>query len=115
MVFPWPQNRAHHCTVPGIRVGTRELVTLASALQDQRYNVLLFDFSSSGSSGGRSTLGFQEIAELRAAVMANRGDVDAKRFGLWGVNLGAYVALAEATNDPRVRAIVARITVCSPE
>ena len=27
------------------------------------------------------------------------------RFGLWGVNLGAYVALAEATDDRRVRAV----------
>ncbi len=58
---------------------------------------------------GRSTLGLQEVAELRAAMdaVANRGDVDANRFGLWGVNLGAYVALAEAMNDHRVRAIAA--------
>jgi len=38
-------------------------------------------------------------------AVAHRGDVDVNRFGLWGVNLGAYVALAEAMNDRRVRAI----------
>jgi uncharacterized protein len=94
-----------------------ELLTLASALQDQQYNVLSFDFSAHGTSGGRSTLGYQEVAELRSAMnaVANRGDVDVKRFGLWGVNLGAYVALAEATNDPRVRAIVAESPYARPE
>ena len=50
----------------------------------------------------RSTLGLREVAELRAAMdaVANRGDVDADSFGLWGVNLGAYVALAEASRRP---------------
>jgi hypothetical protein len=38
-------------------------------------------------------------------AVARRGDVDAGRFGLWGVDLGAYVALMEATGDRRVRAV----------
>jgi pimeloyl-ACP methyl ester carboxylesterase len=86
-----------------------EVLTLVSALQDQQYNVLAFDFSAHGSAGGRSTLGFQEVTELRAAMdaVANRGDVDVNRFGLWGVNMGAYVALTEASSDARVRAIAA--------
>ena len=93
-----------------------ELLTLASALQDQQYNVLVFDFSAHGSAGGRSTLGFQEVAELRAAMDAvgNRGDVDSGRFGLWGANMGAYVALAEAANDHRVRAIAAESPYVQP-
>lgn len=93
-----------------------ELLTLASGLQDQQYNVLTFDFSAHGSSAGHSTLGLQEVGQLRAAIdaVANRGDVDVTRFGLWGVNMGAYVALAEATNDPRVRAIVAESAYKSP-
>ncbi len=48
-------------------------------------------------------------------AVANRGDVDVKHFGLWGMNLGAYAALAEATNDPRVRAIVAESPYARPE
>ena len=94
-----------------------ELLTLASGLQDQQYNVLTFDFSGHGTSPGRSTLGWQEVGQLRAAIdaVANRGDVDVNRFGLWGVNMGAYVALAEATNDPRVRAIVAESAYKSPD
>jgi pimeloyl-ACP methyl ester carboxylesterase len=94
-----------------------ELLTLASALQDQQYNVLVIDFSGHGTSGGRSTLGFREVAELRAAMdaVAMHGDVDANRFGLWGVNLGAYVALSEATNDRRVRAIAVESVYDRPE
>ncbi len=107
--FPGLKSAPTIVLCPAYESSRGELLTLASALQDQQYNVLIFDFSAHGTSGGRSTLGFQEVAELRAAMdaVANRGDVDANRFGLWGVNLGAYVALAEATNDHRVRAIAA--------
>lgn len=105
--FPGLKSAPTVILCPAYQSGRAELVTLASALQEQQYNVLLFDFSAQGSSGGHSTLGYQEVAELRAAMdaVAHRGDVDAGRFGLWGVNLGAYVALAEATSDPRVRAL----------
>ncbi|HVA94445.1 MAG TPA: alpha/beta fold hydrolase [Candidatus Dormibacteraeota bacterium] len=94
-----------------------ELVTLASALQDHQYNVMVFDFSAQGSSNGRSTLGYKEVAELRAVIdtAAARGDVDPERFGVWGVDLGAYVALAEATSDPRVRAIAVESPYNQPD
>ncbi len=107
--FPGLKSAPAIVLCPAYESSRGELLTLASALQDQQYNVFIFDFSAHGSAGGRSTLGLQEVAELRAAMdaVANRGDVDANRFGLWGVNLGAYVALAEATNDRRVRAIAA--------
>lgn len=107
--FPGLKTAPTIVLCPAYESSRGELLTLASALQDQQYNVLAFDFSASGSAGGRSTLGFQEVAELRAAMnaVADRGDVDANRFGLWGVNLGAYVALAEAMGDRRVRAIAA--------
>jgi len=84
------------------------LLTLASALQDHQYNVFLFDFAGHGSSGGYTTLGFRESQELRAAIdtLAQRNDVDPSRYGLWGTNLGAYAAIAEAETDRRVRAIV---------
>jgi pimeloyl-ACP methyl ester carboxylesterase len=105
--FPGLKSAPTVMLCPAYQSSRGELLTLASALQDHQYNVLLFDFSAHGSTVGRTTLGFREVAELRAAMnaAANRGDVDARRFGLWGVNLGGYVALAEATADPRVRAI----------
>ena len=107
--FPGLKSAPTIVLCPAYESSRGELLTMASALQDQQYNVLAFDFSAHGSAGGRSTLGLQEVAELRAAMdaVANRGDVDVNRFGLWGVNLGAYVALAEATADHRVRAVAA--------
>jgi len=107
--FPGLKTAPSVILCPGYQSSRGELLTLASALQDHQYNVLLIDFSGQGSSGGRSTLGFQEVGELRAAMdaVANRGDVDAERFGVWGANVGAYVALSEAAIDRRVRAVAA--------
>ncbi len=115
--FPGLKSAPTIVLCPAYESSRGELLTLASALQDQQYNVLVFDFSAHGTSGGRSTLGLQEVGELRAAMnaVANRGDVDVNRFGLWGVNLGAYVALAEATSDPRVRAIAAESPYGHPD
>src|SRR3984957_1471158 len=115
--FPGLKSAPTIILCPAYESSRGELLTLASALQDQQYNVLAFDFSAHGTSGGRSALGLQEVAELRAAIdaVANRGDVDANRFGLWGVNLGAYVALAEATNDRRVRAVAAESPYSDPK
>ena len=107
--FPGRKSAPSVVLCPGYESSRGELLTMASALQDQQYNVLIFDFSAQGANGGRSTLGFQEVGELRAAMdaVAKRGDVDVDRFGLWGANLGAYVALAEAESDRRVRAVAA--------
>jgi hypothetical protein len=115
--FPGLKSAPSIILCPAYESSRGELVTLASALQDQQYNVFLFDFSAQGANGGRSTLGFREVSELRAAMdaVANRGDVDPNRFGLWGVNLGAYVALAEATTDHRVRAVAVESVYNHPE
>ena len=70
--------------------------------------MFVFDFAAHGSNAGRTTFGYRESDEVRAAidVIAKRNDVDTTRFGLWGYNLGAYAALREAEKDPRVRALV---------
>src|ERR1700730_8839384 len=115
--FPGLKSAPTVVLCPAYQSSRGELLTLASALQDHQYNVLLFDFSAQGSSGGRTTLGFREVSELRAAMdaVANRGDVDPNRFGLWGVNLGAYVARAQATGDRRLREIAVEPHYDRPE
>jgi pimeloyl-ACP methyl ester carboxylesterase len=115
--FPGLKSAPTVILCPAYQSSREELLTLASALQDHQYNVLLFDFSGHGVSGGRSTLGFQEVGELRTVMdaVAHRGDVDANRFGLWGMNLGGYVAIAEAISDKRVRALVAESAYDYPE
>jgi pimeloyl-ACP methyl ester carboxylesterase len=55
-----------------------------------------------------TTLGYKETEELRSAVqtLSARDDVDPKRFGVWGADMGGYAALRLATSDPRVAALV---------
>ncbi|MGA8145620.1 MAG: alpha/beta fold hydrolase [Candidatus Acidiferrales bacterium] len=85
-----------------------DVLTLVSALQDHQFNVFVFDFAGHGTSLGVTTLGYRETVELEAAIQAlsKRDDVDPKEFGVWGVNLGGYVALEVAATDPRVAALV---------
>jgi pimeloyl-ACP methyl ester carboxylesterase len=85
-----------------------EVLTLVTALQDQQFNVFLFDFTAHGTSTGVTTLGYRETAELQAAIaaLATRDDVDPKRFGLWGVDMGGYVVLEDAVSDPRISAFI---------
>src|SRR5436853_420694 len=75
-----------------------ELLTLVSALQDHQYNVFVFDFVGHGGNAGTTSFGYRETPELKAAMdaIAQRGDVDPNSFGVWGHNMGAYVATRQA-------------------
>jgi hypothetical protein len=94
-----------------------ELLPLATTLQDHQYNVFLFDFVRRGAKAPNSTLGFTEVEEVRAALaaLAQRGDVDSGRFGLWGTDVGAYAAMGVAESDPRVRAVIAESVFDRPQ
>jgi pimeloyl-ACP methyl ester carboxylesterase len=94
-----------------------ELLTLVAALQDHQYNVFVFDFVGHGANPGTTSFGYRETPELKAAMntIAQRNDVDPASFGVWGDNLGAYVALREAESDKRVRALVLDSVYDKPE
>jgi pimeloyl-ACP methyl ester carboxylesterase len=102
---------------PGYAAAREELLPLATGLQDQGYNVLLFDFAGRGPKATYTTLGFREVSEVRAAIsaIASRPDVDHSRFGLWGTNVGAYAAAAAAEEDPRVLALAVESLYSRPE
>jgi pimeloyl-ACP methyl ester carboxylesterase len=94
-----------------------ELLTLVSALQDHQYNVFAFDFVGHGGNSGTTAFGYRETPELKAAMnaIAQRRDVDPNTFGVWGYNLGAYVAVREAENDKRIRALILDSVYDKPE
>jgi uncharacterized protein len=83
----------------------------ARALTPRGYAVLTFDYRGFGlSEGERGRLAPQDWAEdVRAAVDRLRGCdlVDGERIGLLGWALGGGVVVAEASEDPRVRAVAA--------
>jgi pimeloyl-ACP methyl ester carboxylesterase len=105
--FPGLRGAPTVIVAHGYRAQRADVLTLVTALQEQQFNAYLFDFTGHGTSPGVTTLGYKETAELRSAVQAlsGRDDVDPRRFGLWGENMGGYAALEVATSDPRIAAI----------
>jgi alpha-beta hydrolase superfamily lysophospholipase len=81
----------------------------ARTLVPQGYAALSFDYRGFGASEGeRGRLAPQDwVEDVRAAVsyMTSRPEIDADRIALLGWALGGGVAIAEAADDPRVRAI----------
>lgn len=101
----------------GYRSGRDDMLTLAIALQENKFNVFLFDFSGHGEVQGTITFGYKETRELLAAIesVAQRPDVDQTRFGIYGMDMGGYAALAAANGDPqRVRAVAVNSSYGSP-
>ena len=105
--FPGLQGAATIVFCHGYGSQRGDILTLVSALQDQQYNVFVFDFAGHGASPNATTLGYREADELRSAInaLAGRPDVDPKHFGVWGMDLGAYAALEAAEADPRIVAV----------
>ena len=116
--FPGLKSAPTILLCPGYGEGREELLPLATALQEQGYNVALVDFSKSGSrsTGITTTLGYREVQEIRAALstLAQRTDVDQSRFALWGTDMGSYAALSLAESDPRVRAVAVESVYDTP-
>ncbi|MSO23760.1 MAG: alpha/beta fold hydrolase [Acidobacteria bacterium] len=93
----------------GYKSNRSELLTLASTLQENGYNLFLFDFRAHGTSpASLCSLGIRETEDLLSAIqmVMARADVDPNRTGIWGVSLGAYVALSAAIANPAVKTIV---------
>jgi pimeloyl-ACP methyl ester carboxylesterase len=105
--FPGLRGAPTVIVAHGYRGQRADVLTLVTALQEQQFNAYLFDFTGHGTSDGLTTLGYKETAELRSAVqsLSTREDVDPRRFGLWGEDMGGYAALEVATSDPRIAAI----------
>ncbi|MBI4445331.1 MAG: prolyl oligopeptidase family serine peptidase [Acidobacteria bacterium] len=85
------------------------LLNLATLLREAGYNVCLITFRGhEGSSFSRSTLGIRESEDLiRGIDFALKNlPVHESRVGIWGVSLGAHVALRAALKDNRVRVLI---------
>ncbi|MEO7995408.1 MAG: alpha/beta fold hydrolase [bacterium] len=80
----------------GVTSYKEECLTLAHVAHDLGYSTFLIDFRGHGESGGRySTLGLEEVDDLRAVVdwVALQQGVNPARIGLLGHSMGAVTIL----------------------
>ncbi len=80
-----------------------EARTLAAA----GYTAILVHYYDRGRPGRGDRAAWRRTVSAVAAWAAGRDDVDGGRIGVVGYSLGAFLALAEAPRDPRIRAVVA--------
>lgn len=84
------------------------VLSLASRLKDNGYNVFIYNLRGHGESNFIiSSLGLYEAEDLRRAIekLATQPEVDFNRIGIYGSSMGAYVALEASKNNPRVKAL----------
>lgn len=73
-------------------------------------NLLYFDFRNHGKSGGNvSSLGKLESYDLRSAVdfLKKEKPLQSEKIGVYGISMGASVAVITAAEDKRIEAVVA--------
>jgi fermentation-respiration switch protein FrsA (DUF1100 family) len=94
----------------GFRACSLDLMGAAAELNHEGHSILVFDFRGHGKSGGkRSSIGYKECRDLRAAVqyLKNRPEVDPQRIGVLGISMGAATAILTAAECQDIKAIVA--------
>jgi pimeloyl-ACP methyl ester carboxylesterase len=93
------------------RQGNRSnVLTHAAYLHKAGYALFAFDFRACGDSDGTmSTIGFQEVGDALGAVayLEKRPDTRTIPLGIFGVSMGAAVALQTAAKAPEIRCVVA--------
>ncbi|MGB5036103.1 MAG: alpha/beta fold hydrolase [Blastocatellia bacterium] len=90
-----------------------ELLSTSFRLWDQGYNVIAYDLRGHGNSSTvRSSLGLGELDDLRATIayakeLKNEAGVGLSdgRIGLYGIDMGGFISLTAAADDPAIKAI----------
>jgi pimeloyl-ACP methyl ester carboxylesterase len=84
------------------------LLNSAAALNRSGYPLFLLDFRGHGLSGGQGgSLGILERQDILGAIeyLKTRRDVEAGRFGLWGIGMGAYAGALAAVENGEIVAL----------
>jgi len=82
---------------------------LAARLKESGFNVLLFNLRGHGTAPqAHTSLGWKESLDVKGAMdmLIQRPEVDFRRIGLYGVDIGAYAALHAGHDQPTVKALV---------
>lgn len=85
------------------------VMPIVTSLQQQGWNVLLFDFRNSGESGGELTsVGQYEVQDLLGAVDFVKSQPDlGQQIVLYGFSMGAATSLLAGAREPAVAAVIA--------
>jgi pimeloyl-ACP methyl ester carboxylesterase len=85
-----------------------ELLSLGTVLQENHFNVYLFNFRGVKPKSLSSDFGAGEVAILQAAVdkVTKHSGINTSRLGLFGKTTGGYASLVVAERNPMVKAIV---------
>ena len=92
----------------GLGSNRSDLLDIADGLHQAGFNLFLFDFRSHGGSAGHVTsFGWWEQRDLEGALvfLGRQPEVPASPYGLYGISLGAAVALMVGARDERVGAV----------
>jgi pimeloyl-ACP methyl ester carboxylesterase len=108
--IPGSKNAPGIILAPGYGMSRSDALSLAAALHEDGFNLLVYDQRGSGASPrGASTLGLYEADDMLDAVrfIESRPDSNPRRLGIWGVDVGALAALKAAAAFAQIRAIAA--------
>lgn len=92
------------------------LLPQAELIVNAGFNALIVDFRGHGNSAGEvAALGTLDANDVLGAVdyLVTRSDVDASRIGVQGVSMGAAAGIVAASQDQRIRAVIAEEPVSS--
>lgn len=85
-------------------------------LHDLGFNLLYFDFRALGESGGKvSSIGYLETRDVHAAIkyLKETRPESCKKIGLYGLSMGAMVAICEGASNPQISCVAAEASYYS--
>ncbi len=100
----------------GYNSNRSELLALGNLLQQNHFNVYVFNFQGPKAREAYTDLGLRQADDLMAAIgkVSKQAAVNPHRVGLFGINTGGYAALRAAQQSPLVKALVADSVYSEP-
>lgn len=85
-----------------------ELLSLATVLQENHFNVYLFNFHGVKPSHRLSDLGVRQVRIIQSAIekVIKQPGINPRRLGLFGKNVSGFAVLAAAEQNPQVQSLV---------
>lgn len=101
-------NGAGVIVLPGAWGGSDTMYEEMEFLHEAGYSVMTYDTRSCANPPQKTSLGYIEKADLKAAIdiFSDYPEVDLKRIGVFGYSMGGATAIMTAAEDERIQAVV---------